>query len=164
MFIILPGRALQVESPSREAIYATGVRAGGAWSTGNVSMSPRSSMWAQGFGFCPLGCSSYAYVPRLPVFGTGLFILYHCMLKMCNLLGFYRSLQYGDCLHFSEETLALEFWIMLKLEDCGDLWSWTNYVLLYELAMSLWGPRAEYCIWMWNSPQGQVFNTHFPSL
>lgn len=162
MFISLPWRALEVESPSREAIQVSELE-------GHEAQV--MSAWVRGPG-CELKALAFALLGvRLMLmylvfrfFGTGLFILYHCMLEMCNLLEFYRSLQYGDCLHFSEETLALEFWIMLKLEDCGDLWSWTKYILHYELAMSLWEPRAEYCIWMWNSPQGQVFNTRFPSL
>lgn len=43
-----------MESPSKEVIYAIGIRSRGARGTDNVSMSPRSWIWSLRVWFLPL--------------------------------------------------------------------------------------------------------------
>jgi hypothetical protein len=56
-------------------------------------------------GFAFAMASSFTAKLKFYLFGIEMFILYYCILGVCNLLDFYRGSQLRDYFEFPEETL-----------------------------------------------------------
>lgn len=79
-------------------------------------------------------------LPFLP-FGKIMYILWHCMLEVCDLLfkfWFYRESQLRDCRESWNRLWTLK---VPRWKDYEDFLSWTQCILHYDTATSLWGPR-----------------------
>lgn len=71
-------------------------------------------------------------------FRKEMYILYHCMLEICNLLFDFRR---SYCLE-SALSLKRDIGLLSSIEtmkDNWDFWSWMNCIMHYDTAMSLWG-------------------------
>lgn len=89
-------------------------------------------------------CISPCYALLLP-FVTGMQILYHYILDVCDLFLFYLFIV-KRVSHISEETSDFGLFSSVStVKNYEDFWSWAKWISHSEMAMTLWVPRAEVC-------------------
>lgn len=127
----LPRTSCRVE-PSREWSVKPAVLLVRVITRGIELQARLSSSW-----FWPL-VLYFLTVPASPPFGLGIYVLCHCMLEVRNWLSDLQGRQ-GTAL-----SLRREFGTALRLNDYGNFWYWTNYIL-YDPTMGLMASWEECC-------------------
>lgn len=139
------------------------------WGPDDPITSSICRTWNCGFGVCTAtfwSCFDLVFPAVAPLFhfAIEMFDLWHFILELCRFI-------FWLCRSHSQElalSLKKDFELFKSVnitKNCGDVWSWNECILYYEIDLSQWGPRVNMntVVWVWNTLHGLMYGNTLSS-